>query len=74
MIDHSAKLGKKKEQAVLALLEYSTVRKAAQAVGVGEATLFRWLQIPEFQQAYREGKRQVVDHAISRLQKAAGSG
>lgn len=65
-------MGKKKEQAVLALLEHSTVRKAAQAVGVGEATLFRWLQIPEFQQAYREGKRQVVDHAISRLQQAAG--
>ncbi|MFH1624557.1 MAG: hypothetical protein ABID54_05300 [Pseudomonadota bacterium] len=63
-------MGKKKEQAVVALLEHPTVREAAQAVGIGEATLFRWLQVPEFQDAYREGKRQIVNHAISRLQQA----
>jgi len=70
MKGHGTKLPKKKHEAVVALLEHPTVKEAAQAVGIGEATLFRWLQVPDFQDAYREGKRQIVNHAISRLQQA----
>lgn len=70
MKGHGTKLPKKKHEAVIALLEHRTVKEAAQAVGIGEATLFRWLQVPEFQDAYRGGKRQIVNHAISRLQQA----
>ena len=70
MKGHGTKLPKKKHDAVVALLEHPTVRQAAQAVGIGEATLFRWLQVPEFQDAYRDAKRQIVNHAIARLQQA----
>lgn len=70
MKGHGTKLPKQKHEAVVALLEHPTVKEAAQAVGIGEATLFRWLQVPDFQDAYRECKRQIVNHAISRLQQA----
>ena len=59
------------EKAVLALLTNPTIRDAARAAGVGEATLYRWLQIPEFRDAYRAARRQVVSHATARLQNAA---
>ena len=33
----------KEHNAILALLEHPSIRKAAEAAGIGEATLFRWL-------------------------------
>ena len=60
----------KQEKAIAALLDRPTIREAAQSVNVGEATLWRWLQEPEFQRAYRTARRQVVEHSISELQSA----
>ena len=71
MIGQGAKITRKKEQAVAALIEQPTIRDAAQVADIGEATLFRWLQDPSFQSAYRDAKRRVVDQAISRLQRAS---
>ncbi len=67
---HGAKLPRKKQQAIAALLEYGTVKEAAQKIDIGSTTLFRWLQDDNFQKAYRAAKKRVVEHAISRLQKA----
>lgn len=60
----------KQEKAIIALLDKPTIREAALSLNVGEATLWRWLQDPEFQRAYRAARRQVVEHSISELQAA----
>jgi|HubBroStandDraft_1064217.scaffolds.fasta_scaffold91760_2 hypothetical protein len=44
----------RKARAAHALLQYPTLEKAAQAVGVHPATLRRWRQQPEFQQKCAE--------------------
>jgi hypothetical protein len=49
MIGHGAKLSRKRQQAIAALIEAPTIREAAGIVGIGEATLFRWLQDANFQ-------------------------
>jgi hypothetical protein len=66
------KFTNKKQTAIVALLERPTIKEAAAAVGIAEATIFRWLQVEEFQTAYREARRRVVELATSRLQKASG--
>jgi DNA invertase Pin-like site-specific DNA recombinase len=38
----------KQEAAIVALLSQRTTRAAAKSAGVNEATLWRWLQEPEF--------------------------
>jgi hypothetical protein len=55
------------------LLTVPTISEAAKHMGVGERTLFRWLQQDtDFQAAYREARRQTVQHAIARIQQATG--
>jgi transposase-like protein len=65
-------LSRKKSKAILALLENRTVGEAAESVGVGQSTLFRWMQDHNFQRHYLQAKRRVVDHAITQLQKMTG--
>ena len=72
MKGHGEKLGRKEEQAILALLTHPTIPEAAAACGVGEATLWRWMQEPEFRDRYRQARRQVLEGAIASLQQAAG--
>lgn len=62
------KLSPKKARAVIALLVNRTMAEAAQAVGIAESTLWRWMQDQDFQQAYREAKRQVVQQATAQMQ------
>ncbi|MGA9773671.1 MAG: hypothetical protein WBV94_31865 [Blastocatellia bacterium] len=61
----------KQEAAILALLSQRTTRAAAKSAGVNEATLWRWLQEPEFQAAYTKARRETVKQAIARLQQNA---
>jgi hypothetical protein len=63
---------KKREQAIAALLTTDTICAAAAQIGVSERTLLRWLQEEDFQRAYREARRQVVQHAIVRMQRCTG--
>jgi transposase-like protein len=56
----------------LALLENRTVGEAAESVGVGQSTLFRWMQDHNFQRHYLQAKRRVIDQAITQLQKMTG--
>jgi len=65
-------LSSKKSKAILALLEKRTVGEAAESVGIGQSTLFRWMQDHNFQRHYLQAKRRVVDHAITQLQKMTG--
>lgn len=65
-------LPKKRMEAIVALLSHQTVRDAAQVVGIGETTLYRWLQDPTFQEAYQEARYAVVQQALTQLQQACG--
>ena len=73
MVGHGQKLGHKMEAAVAALLTHRNVDEAAQAVGVGATTLWRWLKLPEFQTAYREARRAAFGQALARLQQATSA-
>ena len=68
MTGHGQKLSRKKEQAIAALLSQPSIVGAAKKVGIGEKTLFRWLQLDEFQRAYKAARRQVIDQAIAQIQ------
>lgn len=53
------------EQALVALLNEPTVLKAAQVCGVGERTIHRWLDEPDFSAAYRKARREVFAQAVA---------
>lgn len=72
MKGHGEKLTRKQELAVAALLVQPTMAEAARVVGIGEVTLWRWMQQPEFQTRYRDARRQAVSQAIAQLQQVAG--
>jgi len=67
MKGHGAKFGRKKESAIVALLSHRTTEEAARAIGVGPATLLRWMKDPGFDAAYRAAKRAAFGQAIARL-------
>lgn len=60
-------LAPKQQQAISALLAHPTARGAAEVLGVHPATIWRWLQNPEFRQAYDEARRLVAAHNITAL-------
>lgn len=68
MTGHGAKFARKQEEAIAALLTHRTVEEAAQAIGVAHKTLWRWMQLPEFDEKYREARRQAYEQCIARLQ------
>lgn len=72
MKGHGEKLTRKQEQAIAALLSKGTVKEAASECGISEVTLWRWMQLAEFQAHYRAARRQVVERAVGELQAAAG--
>ena len=73
MVGHGQKLGHKRESAVAALLTSRNVDEAAQAVGIGATTLWRWLNGPEFQKAPAEARRAAHSQSLARLQQATGA-
>ena len=48
MKGHGAKFGRKKEEAIVALLSQRTTEDAARATGIAPTTLLRWMKEPEF--------------------------
>jgi len=72
MDGHGAKYPRKHEEAVLALLAHSTVPEAARAVGIGERTLWKWMQREDFREAYRKARAEVVRHAVAQVQRGMG--
>lgn len=67
MTGHRAKFGRKKEDAIVALLTHRTVEEAARAINVATKTLLRWMKEPEFDVAYRAAKRAAFAQSIARL-------
>ena len=62
------KLTAKQEQALIALLDCGEIKQAAETAGVTKVTLWRWLQLSDFQTRYRAARRQLVETAIAQLQ------
>ena len=73
MAGHGAKLARKQEDAIAALLSQRSIEDAARACGVGARTLIRWLKLPEFAAAYREARRAAFSQSVARLQQATGA-
>ena len=73
MMGHGTKFGRKKEEAIAALLSQRNIEEAARFVGIGTKTLLRWLQLPEFDRVYREARRAAFSQSIARLQQASSA-
>ncbi|HEX4231262.1 MAG TPA: hypothetical protein VHZ07_21495 [Bryobacteraceae bacterium] len=73
MTGHGAKFGRKKEEAIAALLTQRNVEGAARAAGIATQTLVRWMRVPEFQTAYRQARREAFGQSIARLQQASSA-
>ena len=67
MKGHGTKFGRKKEEAIAALLTQRNTEDAARVAGIGISTLLRWQKEPEFDAAYREAKRAAFSQSIARL-------
>ena len=73
MAGRLGKFGRKQEEAIAALLTQRNVEEAAREAGIGTRTLLRWMQIPEFQRAYRDARRAAFGQAIARLQQGTSA-
>lgn len=68
---NGSKLGRKKEQAVTALLSARSLEEAAKSVGVSVRTLQRWQKQPHFEKALRESRLAAFQQSLARLQQAS---
>ena len=59
------------EQALQAVISHPTLKEAALAAGISETTLWRYMREEEFSRRLREARREAVNHAVTRLQKAS---
>jgi hypothetical protein len=59
------------DQAIIALVNEPTIRKAAEACGIGERTIYTWLEQPAFMAAYRKARREAFSQAMSLVHKYA---
>ena len=73
MTGHGSKFGRKKEEAIAALLTQRNVEDAARSIGVAPKTLLRWMKEPEFESAYRATRRDAFRQSIARLQQATSA-
>ena len=71
MSTDASKLSPKQEAAIQALLTNQGVDSAARALGVAPRTLYRWLNEPEFEAAYRKARRAAFGQTIARLQQGS---
>jgi transposase len=71
------KLPTRKERVIAALLEESSIAKAAERCGLSERTVRRWLQRDDFRQAFDQAKRTIMESTVARLtatsEKAVGA-
>lgn len=58
-------------QVLECLLTGGSVADAAQAAGVSERTVYRWVQMPEFREAFEEQRRATLQRAALRLNRMA---
>ena len=67
MKGHGSKFGRKKEQAIIALLTQRNIEEAAKSIGIAPNTLLRWMKEPEFEKGYRQARRAAFGQSIAKL-------
>ena len=73
MKGHGSKFGRKKDEAIVALLTQRNVEEAAKSIGIATTTLMNWMKLPEFDGAYREARRAAFSQSVARLQQASSA-
>lgn len=71
-MERISELTEKQEEAILALVSNPNMSAAAEAVGVGRTTLWRWLRDDDFRSSYMAKRREVMSQATARLQQLTG--
>jgi hypothetical protein len=62
------------ELALANLLTCGTITRAAEATGISEKTLRRWLQdVPEFAGAWRQARTSIVEESIALVRRLASA-
>ncbi len=61
----NAGLAPNQERAIIALLNEPTIKQAAAAAGVGEKSIYRWMNEEKFSKAFRRARREAFSHAIA---------
>jgi len=69
--DSFAGLNHRQSQAIIALMSEPSIERAALKAGINERTLRRWMDVPDFQCAYRAARRQTFNQAIGLVVKYA---
>ncbi|MDQ7014630.1 MAG: hypothetical protein Q9O74_12160 [Planctomycetota bacterium] len=59
------------ENAIVALINETSVAAAARASGVGQRTLHKWMHEENFMREYRRARREAFDQAIALTQRYA---
>lgn len=67
VIGHGEKITRKRELAIIALLQYPTIGQAAESCGVSVHTLSKWQRDPNFKRDFEAAKARLFDDAIERL-------
>ena len=67
--EHPSELTPKQDEGILALLNQPTIQKAAEAIGVDERTIRRWMAQPLFARKYRAAQRDTFKQAIAMTQR-----
>jgi len=70
VVGHGSKFGRKKEEAIAALLSQRTIEDAARVVNISTNTLQRWLKNPEFNAAFVKARRVAYEQTVARIQQA----
>src|ERR1017187_6558275 len=73
MRGHGTKFGRKKEEAIAALLTQRNIEEAAKATGIATNTLLKWMKEPEFDAEYRRARRAAFGQAVARLQQGTSA-
>ena len=73
MKGHGTQFGRKKEEAIAALLTQRNIEEAAKATGVAPNTLLNWMKEPEFDASYRQARRAAFGQAVARLQQGTSA-
>ena len=68
---HGAKFRRKDFEAIDALITEPTIQAAAERVGLGERTVRRWLQNPDFRKRYEDERMHRLHAALQDLDEAA---
>ncbi len=67
----TAQLSTKQAHVLALLLSGTSIEAAAGTMKVNPATVHRWLDDPTFAAAYQQGRRQIVEQAMTSLQALA---